>query len=175
MEEEFADLIGVDRRRVDVRRGPSKLGPYKVVSVRAALLCLDGGVEVEVGDHIIEDGFGFVALGLGVLDCFAQGVEFGFLLIEFAGVALEKGFFFGAAFQSLHVFAEAGLIGGPARAPAGAPLPLHWADERRLPRLPERSHKPLACGGPDAVWNLQWQTVAAARARDRWELRACAR
>ena len=23
---------------------------------------------------------------------------------------------------------------------------------------------PLACGGPDAVWNLQWQTVAEARA-----------
>src|SRR3974377_989094 len=26
--------------------------------------------------------------------------------------------------------------------------------------------KPLACGGPDAVWNLQWQTVAAAKAKD---------
>jgi len=35
--------------------------------------------------------------------------------------------------------------------------------------------KPLACGGPDAVWNLQWQTIAAARAKDRWELRACGR
>jgi hypothetical protein len=35
--------------------------------------------------------------------------------------------------------------------------------------------KPLACGGPDAVWNLQWQTVAAARAKDRWERKACAR
>lgn len=31
----------------------------------------------------------------------------------------------------------------------------------------------LACGGPDAVSNLQWQTVAAAKAKDRWELRAC--
>ena len=27
---------------------------------------------------------------------------------------------------------------------------------------------PLACGGPDAVSNLQWQTVAAAKAKDRW-------
>ena len=28
---------------------------------------------------------------------------------------------------------------------------------------------PLACGGPDSVANLQWQTVAAAKAKDRWE------
>jgi len=34
---------------------------------------------------------------------------------------------------------------------------------------------PLACGGPDAVSNMQWQTVADARAKDRWELRACSR
>jgi hypothetical protein len=35
--------------------------------------------------------------------------------------------------------------------------------------------KPLACGGPDAVWNLQWQTVRDAAAKDRWERRACTR
>jgi hypothetical protein len=29
--------------------------------------------------------------------------------------------------------------------------------------------KPLACGGPDAVSNLQWQTIADAKAKDRWE------
>ena len=34
---------------------------------------------------------------------------------------------------------------------------------------------PLGCRGPDAVSNLQWQTVAAAKAQDRWELRGCAR
>ena len=34
---------------------------------------------------------------------------------------------------------------------------------------------PLACGGPDAVSNLQWQTIADARAKDAWEGRACAR
>jgi hypothetical protein len=34
---------------------------------------------------------------------------------------------------------------------------------------------PLACGGPDAVSNLQWQTIADARAKDAWERRACAR
>jgi hypothetical protein len=35
--------------------------------------------------------------------------------------------------------------------------------------------KPLACGGPDAVWNLQWQTIADAKAKDRWGRRACGR
>jgi hypothetical protein len=34
---------------------------------------------------------------------------------------------------------------------------------------------PLGCGGPDAVANMQWQTVRAARAKDRWELKACGR
>lgn len=33
--------------------------------------------------------------------------------------------------------------------------------------------KALACGGPDAVWNMQWQTIRDARAKDRWELRVC--
>jgi hypothetical protein len=33
----------------------------------------------------------------------------------------------------------------------------------------------LACGGPDAVWNLQWQTIADARAKDTWEQKACVR
>jgi 5-methylcytosine-specific restriction endonuclease McrA len=28
---------------------------------------------------------------------------------------------------------------------------------------------PLTRGGADALWNLQWQTQAAARAKDRWE------
>jgi hypothetical protein len=32
---------------------------------------------------------------------------------------------------------------------------------------------PLACGGPDAVQNMQWQTLSDARAKDRWERSAC--
>jgi hypothetical protein len=28
---------------------------------------------------------------------------------------------------------------------------------------------PLACGGPDTVSNLQWQTIRAAKAKDTWE------
>jgi hypothetical protein len=34
---------------------------------------------------------------------------------------------------------------------------------------------PFACGGPDSVANLQWQTTAAARDKDRWERNGCRR
>jgi hypothetical protein len=34
---------------------------------------------------------------------------------------------------------------------------------------------PLACGGADTVSNMQWQTVAEAKAKDRWERRTCVR
>lgn len=33
--------------------------------------------------------------------------------------------------------------------------------------------KALACGGADAVENLQWQTVTEGKAKDRIELREC--
>lgn len=32
---------------------------------------------------------------------------------------------------------------------------------------------PLACGGPDAPSNMQWQTLAEGKAKDKWERRAC--
>ena len=32
---------------------------------------------------------------------------------------------------------------------------------------------PLACGGADAVYNLQWQSVAEAKAKDKWERKGC--
>jgi hypothetical protein len=31
--------------------------------------------------------------------------------------------------------------------------------------------KPLACGGPDRPSNMQWQTVAEAKQKDKWELK----
>jgi hypothetical protein len=34
---------------------------------------------------------------------------------------------------------------------------------------------PLACGGPDVPSNMQWQTKAEAKAKDRWETKGCAR
>ena len=33
--------------------------------------------------------------------------------------------------------------------------------------------KPLACGGLDSPKNMQWQTVQAARAKDKWERVGC--
>lgn len=35
--------------------------------------------------------------------------------------------------------------------------------------------KALACGGADAPENMQWQTVAEGKAKDRWELKECGR
>jgi hypothetical protein len=34
---------------------------------------------------------------------------------------------------------------------------------------------PLACGGADAVANMQWQTTTDAKAKDKWETKGCAR
>ena len=33
--------------------------------------------------------------------------------------------------------------------------------------------KALACGGADAPSNMQWQTVAEAKAKDKWERKEC--
>jgi hypothetical protein len=34
---------------------------------------------------------------------------------------------------------------------------------------------PLACGGADSPSNMQWQTKAAAKAKDKWERKGCTR
>ncbi|PKO53224.1 MAG: HNH endonuclease [Betaproteobacteria bacterium HGW-Betaproteobacteria-20] len=34
--------------------------------------------------------------------------------------------------------------------------------------------KPLACGGLDDASNMQWQTKAEAKAKDKWERKNCA-
>ena len=33
--------------------------------------------------------------------------------------------------------------------------------------------KPLACGGPDAASNMQWQSVADGKSKDKWERKGC--
>ena len=33
--------------------------------------------------------------------------------------------------------------------------------------------KPLACGGADAPSNMQWQTIAEGKAKDKWERKGC--
>jgi hypothetical protein len=60
-------------------------------------------------------------------------------------------------FQQEHPSPSTGLLSGP--------CPGYWKDHI----------VPLACGGPDAASNLQWQTVAAAKAKDTWERKSCAR
>ena len=34
---------------------------------------------------------------------------------------------------------------------------------------------PLACGGPEFPSNMQWQTKAEAKAKDKWERKGCSR
>src|SRR6266404_499335 len=46
---------------------------------------------------------------------------------------------------------------------------------RTSARMPASHLVPLACRGPDTIANLQWQTIEAAKAKDRWERKACAR
>ena len=64
---------------------------------------------------------------------------------------------FAREFQREHPCPSTGLPTGP--------CPGYWKDHI----------VPLSCGGPDAVSNLQWQTIAEARAKDGWERKACLR
>ena len=49
------------------------------------------------------------------------------------------------------------------------PCPSTGSTTGRCPGYIKDHVRPLACGGPDAVSNLQWQTIRDARAKDRWE------
>jgi len=60
-----------------------------------------------------------------------------------------------SAFQRLHPCPSTGKTAGP------------------CPGYVKDHIVPLACGGPDTVCNLQWQTVAAAKAKDRAERAGC--
>jgi hypothetical protein len=42
-------------------------------------------------------------------------------------------------------------------------------DHGRLPRLLVDHIKPLKRGGADRLSNMQWQTTAEAKAKDKWE------
>jgi hypothetical protein len=55
------------------------------------------------------------------------------------------------------------------------PCPSTGPTTGRCPGYRKDHVEPLACGGPDAVSNLQWQTIRDAKAKDRWERRACGR
>ena len=53
----------------------------------------------------------------------------------------------------------------PSTGRTSGPCPGYWKDHI----------VPLACGGPDTLSNLQWQTIAGAKAKDRWERKTCVR
>ena len=54
-------------------------------------------------------------------------------------------------------------------------IPAHRRGGRqdRCPGYVKDHVKALACGGPDSVANMQWQTVVAGKAKDKWERRGC--
>src|SRR5215471_18735080 len=54
------------------------------------------------------------------------------------------------------------------------PCPSNGKTSGACPGYRKDHIKPLACGGPDAVWNLQWQTVREAAAKDKWERKIAA-
>jgi hypothetical protein len=35
--------------------------------------------------------------------------------------------------------------------------------------------EPLACGGADSPANMQWQTIAEAKKKDKWERQGCSK
>jgi hypothetical protein len=51
----------------------------------------------------------------------------------------------------------------PATGQTSGPCPGYWRDHI----------VPLACGGADAVENMQWQTIDDAKAKDAWERQVC--
>ena len=67
------------------------------------------------------------------------------------------------------------VVNGQTRISTAAALPVDGAHDRRMPRYVRDHIRALACDGPDAVYNMQWQTTAAAKAKDRWERKGCRR
>jgi hypothetical protein len=55
------------------------------------------------------------------------------------------------------------------------PCPSTGLSKGRCPGWIVDHIKPLACGGADAPYNMQWQSVAAAKAKDKWERIGCDR
>lgn len=53
---------------------------------------------------------------------------------------------------------------------AGHPCPANGRRSGACPGYVIDHLVPLACGGADAPRNMQWQTIAAAKLKDRWEL-----
>ena len=68
------------------------------------------------------------------------------------------------------------IAGGQASISAATPVPVETGSlTGRCPGYIKDHIVPLACGGPDSVANLQWQTVEPAKAKDKWERKGCGR
>ena len=52
-------------------------------------------------------------------------------------------------------------------------LPYHWGSEGACKGIVIGYIVPIACGGVDAPRNMQWQTVADAKAKDKSERKGC--
>lgn len=55
---------------------------------------------------------------------------------------------------------------------------LHYCPSKGMPKGSCKGYvidhvKPLACGGSDDASNMQWQTKAEAKAKDKWERKGC--
>ena len=55
---------------------------------------------------------------------------------------------------------------------------MHACPSTGLRKLPCNGYvidhiKPLACGGADSPENMQWQTIADGKAKDKWERKGC--
>jgi len=56
---------------------------------------------------------------------------------------------------------------------AGHPCPANGATKGPCKGYVIDHIKPLACGGADAPSNMQWQTEADGKAKDKWERKGC--
>ena len=55
------------------------------------------------------------------------------------------------------------------------PFPANGRTSGACPGYVKDHVRALKCGGPDAVSNMQWQTTADAKAKDKWETKGCTR
>ena len=55
------------------------------------------------------------------------------------------------------------------------PCPVNGRTSGACPGYVKDHIIPFACGRPDVPSNMQWQTRADAKAKDRWETKGCAR
>ena len=67
------------------------------------------------------------------------------------------------AFENTHICPSTNRVSGPGR--RHNPCPGYVIDHI----------DPLECGGPDTPANMQWQTIAEGKAKDRWEGSPCGR